>query len=319
MLVIKITSLLANQMFAYASAKSIALDNGYEFRYMHAHAGIAESRNSSYDKKFGKDFDTIFDIPESEKVDVLPDSVDKIHSEDPYIKKYDSFYYEDVRYVEDNTLLLGHYISPQYFYHRLNDVQEWFKFPKEIDEQVMEEISFIRKSIGNNKLISVHFRVGTDYRNYGYLMHENYWLNAGKYMVNIIGKDITFLVFYDKKTKAIKKFMKKYNCIVCHGSLVHDMCAMTKCDGHILSNSTFSMMGALLNKNNPQHVIRPSKYPIGPFSLQKNSFLDVWEVVESKRNKFAWLCGLLQIGRIRNKLTNTLGKYIKIQKEKKVL
>lgn len=319
MLVIKITSLLANQMFAYASAKAIALDNGYEFKYIHAHAGIAESRNSSYDKKFGKDFDTIFKIPACEEVAEIPQAIRTVHNEDIYIRKYNSFFHDEVRHVEDNTLLLGHYICPQYFYHRLDEVQKWFAFPDEIEKKVTNEIKEIRSKIGCDRLISVHFRVGTDYKNYGYLICDDYWLNAGERMLERVGKDATFLVFYDRKTKAVEKFIQRFKCIKCHGSLVHDMCAMTKCDGHILSNSTFSMMGALLNKNNPKDVIRPSKYPIGPFNLQNNSFWDDWDIVESKRDKFSWLCGLLQVGRIRNKTINILGRFININKEKKVV
>lgn len=77
---------------------------------------------------------------------------------------------------------------------------------------------------------------------------------------------------------------------------------MTKCDAHILSNSTFSMMGALLNPRKDLYVVRPSHYFTGPWTEQKGCFLDGWDVVESKRDLRSFLASVLKIGSIRNRL-----------------
>ena len=83
--------------------------------------------------------------------------------------------------------------------------------------------------------------------------------------------------------------------------MVEDMCCMTKCDAQIIANSTFSMMGALLNPKKNLYVIRPSHYFTGPWSEQKNCFLDEWDIVESKRDVRGFIASALKIGSIRNR------------------
>ena len=82
MIVAQPTNNLANQMFTYASVKSIALDKNCEFKYLHKYATYAERKNSSIDKNYGQDFDTIFNIPTVERIDQLPAAINVI-SENP--------------------------------------------------------------------------------------------------------------------------------------------------------------------------------------------------------------------------------------------
>lgn len=301
MIVVRITSLLANQMFAYASIKTIAKDKGYDFKYIHEHCLASEASNSSVDKKYGRDFDTIFDIPKEEELSVFDSTGYVVHEEFDYIKKYDSFYYEEAKDISDNTYMKGHFISPMYFYHRIDEVREWFKFPREVDEKTTKIIEDIRRQNPEFQIVSVHFRVGQDYLLHGFLMAEDYWINAGNKMLSKFGK-VKFVVFCDKKTEIVDKFMKKFDCEIVRGSLVEDMCSMTKCDAHILSNSTFSMMGALLNPRKDLYVVRPSRYFTGPWTEQKGCFLDGWDVVESKRDPRSFVASVLKIGSIRNRL-----------------
>lgn len=301
MVVVRITSLLANQMFAYASIKVIAKDRGLNFRYIHEHCCASESSNSSVDKKYGRDFDTIFHIPEEEQLlTITPDDFYE-HEEFDYIKKYDSFYYQEAENIDDNTYMKGHFICPKYFYHRIDEVRKWFEFPTEISAKSEDVINNIRKGNPDATIVSVHFRVGQDYLLHGFLMASDYWINAAKKMILKYGK-VKFLVFCDKKTKTVDKFMNQFDCILMRGSLVEDMCCMTKCDAHILSNSTFSMMGALLNPKKDLYVIRPSHYFTGPWSEQKGCFLDEWDIIESSRDMRSRVISILKIGSIRNRL-----------------
>nr|WP_296959510.1 alpha-1,2-fucosyltransferase [uncultured Mediterraneibacter sp.] len=300
MVVARITSLLANQMFAYASVKSIAKDKGFEFKYIHEHCSASESSYSSVDKKYGRDFDTIFNIPKEEELKVINTTEFTEHEEFEYIKKYDSFYYKEAEEIEDNTYMKGHFICPKYFYHRIDEVRKWFQFPKEIDEKSENIINNIRKKNPNATVVSVHFRVGENYLLLGFLMAADYWTNAAKRMINKYGK-VKFIVFCDKKNKTVDKFIKQFDSVLVRGSLVEDMCCMTKCDAQIIANSTFSMMGALLNPKKNLYVIRPSHYFTGPWSEQKNCFLDEWDIVESKRDVRGFIASALKIGSIRNR------------------
>ena len=106
MIVVRITSLLANQMFAYASIKTIAKDKGYDFKYIHEHCLASERSNSSVDKKYGKDFDSIFGIPKEEELSVFDSTGYVVHEEFDYIKRYDSFYYEEAKDISDCTFAI---------------------------------------------------------------------------------------------------------------------------------------------------------------------------------------------------------------------
>lgn len=306
MIVVRITSQLANQMFAYASIKSIAKDKGYKFRYIHEYCNASEISYSTADKKYGRDFDTIFPIPKKEELKSLDNLSLTEHEEYEYIKKYDSFYYKEAIEIKDNTYMKGHFICPKYFIHRINEVRQWFQFPKEIDEKSSKLISNIRNKNLGKKIISVHFRVGQDYLLHGFLMKSAYWINAAEKAQKKFG-NVKYIVFCDKQTKIVNQFLKKYDCEIIRGSLVEDLCSMTKCDAHILSNSTFSMMGALLDPKNG-YTIRPSHYFTGPRTEQKDCFLDDWDVVDSQRDYMSFLFSTLRLGSIRNKLFDLIHK-----------
>lgn len=304
MLVVSEKSQLANQMFAYASVKTIALDHGYEFKYIHEHCSYAEGSYSTADPKYGKDFDTIFVTPDSEKATAEDIKGLKVFSEIEFINAQNTHYIKEATKVKDDTFMDGHFICPRYFYHRITEVRQWFTFASDINSAAKNEIEKIRKKSNQKKLIAIHFRVGHDYRNYGYRLAEDYWSRAAQEMQKKCNNNCVFVLFYDKKTKIVERFKKNFYFYECHGSLAHDMCAMTKCDHIIISNSTFSMMGALLNPASNKIVIRPSIYPISYNQEQKGSYLEEWISVSAKRDKVAFILSLLRIGKIRNKLLN---------------
>jgi hypothetical protein len=299
MVVVKITSLLANQMFAYASVKSICEDKGYDFKYIHEHCRASEESFSSVDKKYGKDFDSIFSIPEKERLTSFDNGKYPSFIADDYISKYDSEYYPEALEISDDTFMIGHFLAPKYFIHRIDEVREWFNFPEDINNRANSIIDKIRCDNPKKKIVSVHFRVGGDYKTHGFLIDKNYWLDAGKRMTEKYGS-IKFVVFCDKKTSFVNKFMNQYDCELVRGSLVEDLCCMTKCDAHILSNSSFSVMGALLNPTKELYVIRPSHFFAGCHHEVKGCFLDEWDVVDSKRDLMSFLEATFKIGGVRN-------------------
>lgn len=289
MIVAQPTNNLANQMFTYASVKSIALDKNCEFKYLHKYATYAERRNSSIDKNYGQDFDTIFNIPTVERIDQLPAAINVI-SENPGEGKIYQTYQKKFQEIQDNTLVDGLLVSPYYFVHRLEEVRKWFEFPEDISFQTGEKIRELRNRYPKHKIVSVHFRVGNDYRDAGYLLTYSYWKKAAEFTLNHNLNETVFLVFYDKWTNYLDKFVSKFPCEIIHGSLAEDLCLMSKCDGNILSNSTFSIWGVLLNKK-AELVIRPSIYPIHSNKIQEDSFLFEWIEMDAKRDFISGILG----------------------------
>lgn len=279
MLVVELSDQLGNQMFAYASVKSIALDLNFDFKFFqNKNSGLCNDT----DELFGHDVESIFINLRTEFINNLPQSLD-FYRENTTIKCKSAFK-QEVYCLPDNTLLAGHYICPKYFEHRIEEVREWFRFPKVVDLISSKNINEIRANNENSKLVSVHFRNHDDYRSGGFMLNANYWFNAAKKMQNILPHNLIFVVFYDTKTKLVNDFIDEFSAIELHNSLIVDMCSISKCDSHIVCNSSFSIMSAILNEKD-SIVIRPSKYIIPDGSLPDDVFPSGWEIVYSRRDE----------------------------------
>ncbi len=281
MLIVELSDQLGNQMFAYASVKSIAIDLNCDFGLFHKNQknGICNDTDISY----GHDVETIFKNTRTELVEEIPQSF-KFFRENTTINCLSAFK-KEVYDLSDNTLLAGHYICPKYFEHRIDEVRNWFHFPKEIELFSNKLIDEIRNKTDNKnaKIISVHFRNDHDYRSGGYMLNSNYWFKAAERLKKNLDNESVFVIFYDKKTKLVNNFIKEFHAIEIHNSLVVDMCTIKKCDVHIVCNSSFSIMSALLNPNNPT-VIRPSKFYIPNGALPDDVFPSTWKIVHAKRD-----------------------------------
>ena len=284
MLILQVSDQLGNQMFAYAAVKSIALDLNYKFGLYHEKTNSNLCNDS--DEIFGHFIDTIFESIRSEIVVEIPKKY-HFYRENTTIHSHMA-YKEEAYKVNENTVMAGHYICPRYFEHRIDEVRKWFSFPEEIEGYSKKLIDDVRAKYGDKKLkiISVHFRNAEDYRNGGFMINDGYWFKAAKALKKKIGFIPVFVVFYDKKTKLVERFIKEFNAFDIHHSLVVDMCTISKCDAHIVCNSSFSIMSALLNKNNPL-VFRPSKFYIPDGSMPDDVFPSSWNVVKVRRNE--WL------------------------------
>lgn len=79
-------------------------------------------------------------------------------------------------------------------------------------------------------------------------------------------------------------FLQKYDCEVCRGSLVHDLCMMSKCHWQIICNSSFSIMSAVLNANQDQTILRPSVYPVGLDFQKDDCFAEEWISIPARQD-----------------------------------
>lgn len=137
MLICKLSDQLGNQMFAYAAIKSIAKDKGYDF-YVHDEYDNQFLKNDT-DKRLGCNLTTIFENIRKEVIHDIPTGYNEF--QEITTTKSPSSFQKEALQVKDNTVMKGHYISPLYFEHRLNEVQEWFKFPELIEKETLNIIS----------------------------------------------------------------------------------------------------------------------------------------------------------------------------------
>ena len=96
-----------------------------------------------------------------------------------------------------------------------------------------------------------------------------------KQALSQLPKDCQVILFSDDYPKALEMFKSfGINVMLMGGNdKFVDMCMMTKCDYHVIANSSFSWWGCWLNAHPQKIVIAPRQWMIDPNLLQKTSYL----------------------------------------------
>ena len=294
MIIAKLTNQLGNQMFAYASVKSIALDKGFDFKY--CRTPLEKGDCNDVDIKYGTELRNIFgSVPDSEYINYcdIPDDF-SVYKERKMKDRFDHDYSQIVREeISDNTLLEGHFATSVFFADKVDLVRKWYTFPQDISAVVEGKIESLHEKLGADKLlVSVHFRCGNDYLKSGFKLGDKYWYDAVEYVKDFYekqGKAIKIVTLFDKRTRAIDRFINKYDSLVQHGSMVEDMCFISKCDVNIVCNSTFSCMASILNPN-CMMTVRPSRYPTEAGFFPDSIFMPKWvSIGDGKRSLISQL------------------------------
>ena len=153
------------------------------------------------------------------------------------------------------------------------------RFPEIADAQKRMANEEILKKIRNSHAVSVHIRRG-DYLQpenaamFGNICTEEYYESALDYMKEKI-EDPHFFIFSDDVAYVREHYQgEEYTIVdINHGDdSFYDMYLMSRCEGNICANSTFSFWGARLNGRTDKIMIRPT--------IQKNS--QVFDEVQMK-------------------------------------
>ncbi len=225
---------LGNQMFQYAALRGIAAHHNYEFC-------IPESNfNSSWQDH---QLFEAFELPNLKYKKFLPAN---------YYQEPHFHYSQDyVNNCPDNVNIYGYFQTSKYFEHIKDSIKEDFTFKKEILAPCREAFTF-------DEVISLHVR-RTDYVEKSQ-DHPPCSLEYYKEALEQFDSSIAVMIFSDdiswcKKQEIFSsdRFMVSENT----WNLI-DMCLMTFCSHHIISNSSFSWWGAWLSGS--KNVIAPSKW-----------------------------------------------------------
>jgi hypothetical protein len=138
-------------------------------------------------------------------------------------------------------------------------------------------------------------------------LDPSYYRNAVVKMRELLcDRDLCFILFSDEPKEA-KALLNMSNVIIAHGNFLDDLCLMTLCDGHIVSNSTFAWWGAWLS--NAKIVIRPSIWyaPEGKLG-NTDVYPSHWISIDAEREK---LTHRVILYRIVNIYPDTIRKWIK--------
>ena len=231
---------LANQMFQYASLKGIARNLGYE--YCIPPKKVFGQNDPLVDSDSLCIYD-VFDIEEKNKIAISKNQflMERMH-------EFDKELFES---CPDNVDLYGYYQSPKYFDHIKDEIKSDFTFSDEVESVCSEMFETIQNG---KKVIALHIR-RTDYT-----VNPNHPLQSMDYYkeaLKTFDKNINLLVFSDDPEWCQQQELFADDSImISQGNDADiDLCLMSKCNYHIIANSSFSWWGAWLADS--EQIIAP--------------------------------------------------------------
>lgn len=234
-------------MFQYAALRGIAENKGFDYNIPNDHISLYQC----------------FNIPQ------------RYGPTGKYQVTHQGFEFDEGLFnnCPDDVDLYGYFQSEKYFKHIEDVIRHEFTFRARIDTMCTH---YIENKFSGSEVISLHIRRG-DYLtdpNFHVLDVEGYYWDAISSL-----PDCKVLVFSDDVEWAESKFTSKYCVISKTRNQFIDLCLMSKCDYHIIANSSYSWWGAWLAKS--KQVIAPRKWFAGDFANwnTKDLYLPDWIIL----------------------------------------
>lgn len=296
MIVVRFTSGLGNQMFQYSlysmlkkRYKGIEVKADLTWFYANSeHQGYELSNIFGQNEFFKLDQASILDVfrvtglipcfikgkgaKKLEKFLYYPNRLIRLFSE-KHFKKYrieqtgfedNSKIWSKIDHIDPNKnwYITGFFIEEVYYKDRLNELRVELQFPN-----ISDNNRGLLDAIRNTNSVSIHVRRG-DYLDEKYnssfkSLSSEYYKDAVEYIKKKVEEPI-FYIFSDDKEFIKKEFnwlesKRIVNQNIGKQSYI-DMQLMSECKHNIIANSTFSVWGALLNRNKDRLVIYPQIY-----------------------------------------------------------
>jgi hypothetical protein len=250
---------LGNQMFQFASTLGISRRKGYDAKFPIENCSKYHMIGP-IDVKTGVvtpvkcDLIDCFDIPEKY---FIPSSKLQMYS----LYNEGKFEYDPVtEMIPDGTVLNGYFQTEKYFKDIREDLLKIFKFKEEFSKAGDEYLSLVGEG---EKLVSLHIRRGdyTLYPDHHPTCDFGYYTRAIEEIRKNEGGNFKTIVFSDDKDWCLSnmKDIIGENFIVSEiDDPYTELYMMTRCDYHIIANSSFSWWGSWLS--NSKLTISPSRW-----------------------------------------------------------
>lgn len=175
---------------------------------------------------------------------------------------------EDFFTISSNCYIHGYWQSPKYFQDVSREIRDAFRF----DRFGVPHVVTLPEGIWEGPTVSVHFRRG-DYLEpqtaaYHGLCETEYYLRARDLLLRC-EPNARFLVFSDDLTAARQVFEDWPRTFIVSGtSDMDDMRLMSRCNHHIIANSSFSWWAAWLDDRPDSLVVAPRNWFARPVLLR---------------------------------------------------
>jgi hypothetical protein len=294
MIILKLKGGLGNQLFQYAAAKQISLNNKVELLLDTVNGFINDPFERKYcldafainsglvDEKYINNF--FIKNRYFKKIYVL--SQDIYHLNDrTYIKEKSNEFDKDLYNLRPkrNVYLDGYFQTYLYFEDISNIIKNEFRFLEQPSISATEFLS----EINITDSVSIHIRSfnngkKNDTSKINGICGLNYYNKAIEYIKDRV-KNPVFYIFSDNLEWARKNIIStndsNFRFIAYQNNLGHDIDdfrLMSSCKYNIIANSTFSWWAAWLNKEPEKIVIAPSEWFASKSVNQKEIYPENW-------------------------------------------
>lgn len=223
---------LGNQMFQYALLVGVKYKIGAKIII------DTEVKESSYLFDF-------FDLKECKVGTFVTDNI----FQEPHYE-----YTHEVFDVVKSTNYRGYFQTEKYFKHCAKEVKKEYIFKSHITDRVDKTLEEYK----GKRLVSIHVRRG-DYLLYPDA-HPVCTIEYYNTAMDMLDGQNVFFVCTSNDIEWCKENIKRDNILYNYQDISHDMCLISKCQDHIIANSTFSWWGAWLSENEDKKIIAPKKW-----------------------------------------------------------
>jgi hypothetical protein len=259
---------LGNQMFQLASTLGIGKRLGFDVRFPIENCKFSQN-TGPIDLKTGSlsqvkcDLLECFDIPTEYFIPSSRLQIYSLYSES--IFEYDN----RIESIPDGCNLSGYFQTEKYFFDIREEIKKILSFKEEIVKEGNRILDQIREG---KELVSIHVRRGdyTLYPDHHPTCDPIYYTKCLEEIKKISGENKKIIIFSDDKQWCLDN-MKNYigeNFFITNSEDPYvELYMMTKCDYHIIANSSFSWWGSWLSDS--KLTIAPSRW-FGP-AMGKNT------------------------------------------------
>ena len=290
MIIVKVLGGLGNQMFQYASARSLAVSQNADLKMDISGFEKYQLRKYTLDQ-----FHIAGHFAQPGNLHRIEQLRNKI-SNKILLKLLHSFKDNNVTYVKEKRLfaydsrikrlnnsivyLYGYWQHPNYFNQHKDKLLKEFTLKKKPDEKNKK----ILDNIQSDNSVAIHVRRGDYLSNpkankFHGLCRLDYYDTAVAYMKKKINKPV-FYIFSDDPAWVKKNITIGENVYVCDinppSKGIEDFRLMRNCRHFILANSSFSWWAAWLSEHHKKIVIAPKKWLNNQDSATNSFIPDNW-------------------------------------------
>ncbi len=259
MIYIQLMGGLGNQLFQIFCGISYALENNISFKIVKNKGdNVSPLDNKSLRPTYWHNF--LYNLSK-----ITCDNINIPIYKEPH------FTYNKISFINTDFKINGYFQSPKYFENYYKSIIEIIQ----LDKQKTEIKEKYKEYFNNNKIISLHFRIG-DYvkePDIHLILNTKYYIDALKIILEKDNTCDTILYFNEEQDnniiknmiKDIEKLYPQLNFIQCNTNIQdwEQLILMSLCLHNIIANSTFSWWGAYFNSNLKKIVCYPNVW-FGP-------------------------------------------------------